>query len=188
MKKWSPVKEILFSYLAISKILYWLNTATTFSQHDLGNVWEAVIERLLFQDFSIILGVVVFFALDKLIALKKTKNSKILEQVIYYVIGYVALVSVTFTYIQILSLFFTVTVYSWSEFIAYGTIAYLVVTVVLNVKHYFKEKLKPEYTPSLESADSKISMLKLLYDDGALTQEEYENSKGRLSVAPGRSK
>jgi len=187
MKKWSPVKEILFSYLAISKILYWFNTATYMSQQDLGNVGVAILQRLLFQDFAIIMGVVIFFVLDRLIVFKKAKNSKILQQVIYYAIGYVALAGFVFIYSQILTLFFSVTVHSWVEFIIYGTIGYLVVTVVLNLKHYFKEKLKPEYIPQLDSADKKTSMLKRLYEDGVLTQEEYENSKRRLSGAKPQS-
>jgi hypothetical protein len=157
------------------------------SQQDLGNVGVAILQRLLFQDFAIIMSVVIFFLLDRLIVFKKAKNSKILQQVIYYAIGYVALAGFVFIYAQIIMRFVPVTVYSWGEFIIYGTIGYLVVTVVLNLKHFFKEKLKPEYIPQLDSADKKTSMLKLLYEDGVLTQEEYENSKCRLSGAKPQS-
>jgi len=179
--KWSPLKEILFTYLAISKVMYWFNTITYMNQQDFGNIWEAVLMRLLNHDLIIIIGVVIFYFLDKLVVFKKTKKNKILEHIIYYAIGYVIIVGITFIYIQITMLIFEFTVYSWSGYIIYGTIGYIAVVVVLNIKHYSKEKLKPKYNQTLESEDDKLSVLKLLCEDGTLTQEEFENCKDRLS-------
>jgi len=42
---WSPVKEILFTYLAINKIMYWFATITAINQSDLGNVGEVMVMR-----------------------------------------------------------------------------------------------------------------------------------------------
>ena len=185
IKKWAPIKEMLFTYLAVSKILYWLDTASYMNQHDLGNVWQAVLLRFVNRDFMIIVSVVAFYFLDKYVVFKKSKSSKILEHIVYYIIGYVAIAAVTFIYIRILMLFAPVTVDSWVEFIGYGTLGYLVVIVVLELKQYFKGKQKPKHTPPPDSpppdnANDKSSMLKLLHDDGTLTKEEYENAMSRL--------
>jgi len=179
--KWSPIKEILFSYLAISKILYWLNTITAMNQSGLDGVFDTVFIRLVEQDIPIILSVIVFFFLDKLIVWKKSKYGKLLENVVFYVVGYIALMGVVFIYSLILHLLFgPVQVDSWGQFIGYLTLAYLVVAAVLNIKLYFKTKAAPEYALPAKSADDKVTMLKILLDDGVLTQEEFDQKKAKL--------
>jgi len=141
-KKWSPVKEILFSYLAINKIMYWFNTITAMNQSDLEGIGEAILMRFLSQDLLIILSVVIFFFLDKLIHFKKSKYSNVLEHVIFYAAGYVILAIIAFVYILVVGLFFPIHIYSWSALVGYGTAGYIVVVIVFNIKYYLKSKEK----------------------------------------------
>jgi len=182
--KWSSAKEILFTYLAITKILYYFNTITAIEHRSLGNIAETVLMRLN-QDAIIIVGVILFFYLDKFIQLKKSKYSKILENIVFYVIGFAALMGVTFIYIGIMALIFGseyIQIDSWGAFIGYGVTGYIVVAVVLNLKYYFKEKEKPKYDPPIHSAEDKLIMLEILHDSGILTQEEFENKKEMLHI------
>lgn len=191
-KKWSPVKEILFTYLALNKILYWTNTITALNQSDLGNVSRIVIIRLLNQDLLIILGVITFYFLDKRIALKKSKYSNILEYVVVYSIGYVLLMGIAFVYILIFNLIFSSQSFSFGEFVRWFialvpsyTIGYLVAVFALEIKQFFKKKGKESSTfdESAKSTDDKLDMLRVLLNDGVLTQEEFDNkSEILLSV------
>ena len=147
--KWSPIKEILFTYLAINKIIYWFNTITAMNQSDLGNVGQAVILRLLNQDLLLIIGVTAFFFLNKLIEQKKSKYSNFWEFIIFYVIGYIGLMGIAFVYNLIMNLIFLPQTFSLGEFVREFisflpnvTIGYIVVAVVLEIKLYFKKKGK----------------------------------------------
>jgi len=169
---WMPVKEMLFTYLAISKILYWFSTITALGQEDLGRVWLAVLERFLSQDILIILGVIFFFFLDKYIQKKRSIRSKSLENFLFYGIGGIVLLSVSLIYALVMSLFFAWQIdIGW--FISSMLAAYIVVTIVLNLKDYFKSKASPDYALSEKSTDDKLKMLEVLHSDGILTQEEF---------------
>jgi len=178
--KLSPVKEILFTYLAISKIIYWFNTITAMDHSNLAGVGEAVLMRLLGHDIMIVLGVVAFFFLDKFIEFKKSKQNKILDNIIYYAAGYVVLLGVSQAYMWVLSWFFEFTpTGSWVVSIAYTFAMYLVVVIAFNIKYHFKAKEKSEYL-SVKTTDDKIAVLKNLLDEGVLTQEEFDGKKEKL--------
>ncbi|MCL2396540.1 MAG: SHOCT domain-containing protein [Defluviitaleaceae bacterium] len=189
-KSWSPIKEMLFTYLAITKILYWVNTIAAMNQNDLGSAGEAVLMRLINQDAMLIVGVVAFYFLDKRIALKKSKYSSILEYVIFYAVGYVVLMGIAFVYNAAMGLIFSAQYFSWGEFVSAFigflpgvTLGYLAVVVIFEIKHYFKKKTAPGYEPPAKSAEDKLAMLKILLDDGVLTQEEFDCKKGKLMDA-----
>ncbi|MCL2563963.1 MAG: SHOCT domain-containing protein [Oscillospiraceae bacterium] len=176
-KKWAPIKEILFSYLAISKALYWINTVAAMNQSDMGGAGEAVLMRFLMQDMPIILIVLAFFALDKLVTLKQSKHSKILENIVYYVIGFGVVLGVMLGYNWLVGQFFLmqpIVIDSWGAFLGVGVLWYLAIIVILNLKFYFKAKTKPEYT---RSAEDKVAMLQVLLDEGVLTQEEFARKR-----------
>ena len=73
-KHWQTVKEILFAYLAISKLMTWGGYFQNLGQ---GNLWddialsgERLLSRLLNQDLMLISGVILFFFLERLIYAK----------------------------------------------------------------------------------------------------------------------
>lgn len=183
-EKWSPIKEILFTYLAVNKIMYWFNTIINLNQSDLGNVSEIVLERILTQDLQLIIGVAVIFYLDKLIELKKSKYSSVLEYALFYVIGFVVLASISFTYNLIMVMIFSAQNVNISEFagefisfMPIFALGYLVVAVALEAKLYFKKKETKTYEHAACGNEDKLAMLKILLDDNTLTQEEYDNKK-----------
>jgi len=179
-RNWSPIKEMLFSYLAVAKILYYFNTVMAVENRGLGNVAEAIIMRLN-QDAIIIIGVVLFYYLDKFIKMKKSKYSTVLEYVIFYAVGYVMLMGVAFAYLGIMLLIFgTEDVYfgSWGVMIGYSIVSYSVVAIALNIKEYFKGKAKP--VPAYSTSD-KFAMLEELHNAGILTQEELVSKKEMLN-------
>lgn len=190
--RWLPIKEILFTYLAISKIMYWFNTIVAMNQSDLGNVGEAVLMRFLNQDLMLIISVMAFFVLNQLIELKKSKYSTVLEYVVFYAIGYVVLVGIVFVYNLIMILIFSAQYFSLGEFVRgfisfmpSFTLGYLVVAAALEIKLYFKKKVKPAYVLSVQSTGDTLAMLKALLDDGVLTQEEFDCKKEKLLLRDG---
>ena len=95
-KTWSTAKEILFLYLATSKILYWFNTImqTTLDGFD-ANIIELVLNRFFQQDMLIILAIIAFLVIEKI-------TKKIILQ---YIILYVFLLSAAFLQIWLVQHF-----------------------------------------------------------------------------------
>jgi hypothetical protein len=178
MKKiWSPAKEILFTYLAITKIIYWYNTITAMD----AGMGEAVMSRLLYQDAIIILAIISLYYLDKRIAVNKSKYSNILEHILFYVIGFVAVVGVSLIYQRLM--FGPLQIDTFGAFMrAIGNfvVGYSVIIIAFNAKSYFKAKVKPEKAPSAQNTGDKLVVLNDLLDDGTLTPEEFEKIKNRL--------
>jgi len=176
-KTWTPLKEMLFSYLAVTKILYWLNTVTALNQAGFGVVTQAVAGRLLSQDVLIIASILIFAFLDKRISSKKSRHSSILGHVIFYAVGYAAVFGFAAGYALLMSRVFEgMAIDSWAAFFAYGTFGYLVIVIVLNIKYHFKAKSKAANIPK----DEKLAALNILLDGGILTQEEFASKTSAL--------
>jgi len=174
--KWSTFKEMLFTYLAVTKILYWFNTIVALHQDDLESVGRAVLMRLVSQDILIIVIVILLYFLEKHIALKKSRYSKFLESVVMYLIGYVVLVSIYYVnYLAMRQIMEDVHIY-WGEFFIYSFGGYIVIFIVLNIKEY----LKPKPAPTAHTVEDKLTMLSALLDANVLTQEEYDQKKAIL--------
>ena len=186
-EKWKPVMEILFTYLAISKILYWYNNVTAMGQGDVLGAIEGFLMRFVYNDLILIIGVIFFYFLDKLIVLKKSRERTVLkgiiENIVFYAVGYVVLMVISTVYSVVLAIAAgTFGEFSWSGFIVFvgSTLpAYLVVCVALAIKEYSKKKGKEiaECETDAESKDKKLSMLESLLRDGVLTQEEFDGKK-----------
>jgi len=198
LKKWSPVKEILFTYLAINKILYWAYIIMGMEEISFASGGKVLLDRFLAQDLVIIACIILMFYLDWRIKEKRTKYNIVVEHVIPYSIGYVAFLGVTLVSNALrLVIFYTENI-TWSEYISFFvgsiiplTIGYLVVIVALEIKLYFKNAGKKAAEESLldqslnessktRSIEDKLSMLKVLFDDGILNQEEFEDKKEKL--------
>jgi len=177
MKKtrWLAIKEMLFSYLAISKILYWLNY---FNDMQVESAGTAVLDRFLNQDIIIIASVIIFFVLEKFIYMKKnSKYDNIITSIKLYGIGYIALIGFFYLYSWIMSLFLEVTFPGFWTMIGSSLIGFIVIAFLLNLKYSFKFK-KTEY----KIIDDKLTMLETLLKEGILTQDEF-NQKKKLLVS-----
>ena len=189
-EKWKPVMEILFTYLAISKILYWYNNVTAMGQGDILGAMEGFLIRFLHNDLILIIGVIFFYFLDKLIVLKKSRErtvlKSIIENIVFYVVGYCVLMVISTVYSVVLAIVAgTFGEFSWSGFmvfIGYTLPAYAVVCVVLFIKEYSKKKGKEiaESETDSQNKDKKLSMLESLLKDGILTQEEFDGKKEKV--------
>ena len=159
-------------YLAISKIWYWFNAITVMSLNDTGvdGVGRLILVRLLERDIVIITSVIAFFFLDKFLSSKKSKVS---EELLFFGIEYVVFIGLVWIYTLILDFFSERQIsFSLGSFI-YFTVGYLVVAVIMHLKHYFKAK----ETPATKSKADKLTMLQALLDEGILSQEEFEQKK-----------
>lgn len=182
--KWTTFMEMLFMYLAISKILYWFGTVYAMVQDDLGSVAEAVLMRLLNQDVMIIVGVVLFFGLEKLIDMKKAKYNKFMEYILLYVVGYILLMGAFLAYSLIINLFLEAS-FNWNEFLYFIRLSllwYLIIIIILNTKSYLKGKEKKitEDDPAIYSKEEKLTMLEILLKNDILTQEEFDIKREKV--------
>jgi len=177
-RKWPPFKEMLFIYLAITKIFYWYNTIIETAQNDLGSLGWVVLNRVLGQDLIIIASIIIMSSLDKYIQkvsyIEGQKYSRVLREIKIYAFGYVAFMGFILIYFWVLSVLFGDQL-NWGFVIVYSSAAYLVVSVGLEIKIYLKRKFAPADALPTHSAEDKLAMLKALHDDGILTQEEYDS-------------
>lgn len=139
-RNWSKLKEGIILYLAISKILYWINTVGEMSQGNLGNAWPVIINRILNQDLPLILVIITLVLIDM------SKGKHYLK----LFIGYLGYLVVLFLYTLIVQQIFQG---SWGlGFAVFGslfwefTLQFVIISVVLSLKEYFtgKVKEKPE--------------------------------------------
>jgi len=151
-KKWLPIKEILFTYLAISKVLYWVETAGQMGQGDLSIAVNAVLMRMLDRDILLVATVIFFYFLDKLI-MKKSKSGSIAKYIMLYVVGFVGMIGLFYIYIWILSWFFEIQIPPLGSLAGSMLIGYVVAIIVLNAKYYFKAKEKETIMEVLEEDD-----------------------------------
>jgi hypothetical protein len=188
-EKLFPIKEMLFTFLAINKILYWVDTITAINPDGIGDVIGVVLTRLLNQDLILIIGVVGFFFMDKRIESKKSKHSNIVETVIFYAIGYVGMMVIVLVHSVAINLIFAAQGFSLGEFarafldfLPSGTLAYLAVVVVMEIKQSFKAKDKKKAANAIpvHSTDDKLAMLQVLLDNDVLTQEEFDSKSVKL--------
>jgi len=106
-----------------------------------------------------------------------SKHNKALKQIVEHVIAFVLLMGVLITFLWARNLFLGFdSDFDWGGSLIFGGIAYLVITVVFEVKKYLKKKEMTAYI-SVLSTDEKLAMLETLRDNGIFTQEEYDRKK-----------
>ena len=181
-KRWLPIKEILFAYLAVSKMLYWVETFQTMEYPGFGGVGELVLMRLLNRDLLLIISVILFYLLDMLIWKKGSGGNRILKHTVFYAIGFVGMVSLFYIYTWILNWFFVIEIPALGVVVSNMIGGYIVIAIALEIKYYFKAKEKETFQAGLPapSADDKLAMLQVLLDDGVLTQTEFEHKKEKV--------
>ena len=163
MKKWFSIKSVLFTYLALNKVLYWFNTITTLEQTDFRIVANVFISRLLSQDLLIILIVIAFAYLNYKIEQKRENPNSIFSYIIFYTVGYVMLICLTFIYFLIVALILQTEYFYFIGYIRMflmalptATVLYIAACTTLEVKEYFKTKEKetPNDISSIKGEDN----------------------------------
>jgi len=125
-KNWSTLKEMLFTYLAISKIGYWINNIIQLAEIDFENVGQLVLSRFIMQDLPIIFAILMFHFVDRF------KINEILKYAIMYVVLLVGLHILVWRISYEIGFSFDLAV----NF----TIIYVVTIIILNIKYYLKQK------------------------------------------------
>ena len=174
-------KELLFGYLAISKLMYWMNNISAIQQDALIEVWRFVLNRLLSQDIMIVWMLVAMFLLEYYIDTHPSVSKGKVRHILVYGIGYLVYIASVVTYILLLSFFIDTQIGSWGELILSFTGFYAIACVVMNVKEHMKKKEAEMYIPAEEvigKADGDtLALLTALHERGVLTTDEYESKK-----------
>jgi len=174
-------KELLFAYLAISKLMYWTNNIVAIQQSGISGILYMIVSRLLAQDIMTIWILIVMFYLEYYIETHPAISKGLLKSVLLYIIGYVLYVASIVTYMLILGLFIDVQISSWADVVVHYSIFYLIACVVLNLKGRMKKKEAEIYILEEKANEDTLVLLSALHERGVLTLEEYESKKARLS-------
>ena len=182
--KTKAFKEMLFTYLAISKAIYWIDLVTG-AQIDGAEGFVAMLmplfHRLVERDALIIAFIIVTYLIEQKL-LQKFGKSNIQKHFVVHASGFAVLIALYYAYVFILSLFVDVYIPSFISFTLNMLVAYAVIAVILEVKTRFKAK-QYEKENSINK-DDKLSALKTLHDSGLMTNEEFESKKAMIGEAP----
>jgi len=132
--KWAVAKTILITYLAVSKILYWIDAASDMMQGDFGSAWLSVVLRIIGRDGPLLLAVIGF------VAIHRTRGRLWIK----LIVGYAATIGILFSYLFIMVSLGRIYVMSYLNLFVYYSISYVVINVVLLLKDLLKRKAKTD--------------------------------------------
>ena len=134
-QKWTFFKTVIITYLAISKILYWIDTASDMMQGDLGGAGFAIFARVVVREMPLILAVIGFSFIHK------SKGRLWIK----LIVGYVATIAILFSYLFIAPLFINLVVVTpLFDLFVYYSVSYAIINLVLIGKDFLKKKTKAE--------------------------------------------
>ena len=148
-KKWATIKNLLITYLATSKMLYWFTTVSEAVESDFYGVAETIVNRILSREVLVIGGVVLAFVLQKffnklaVVIITKFGQKRYAVHLCYaviYIIFYVLVFGLVFVYLFVLDEFFDVQIFSFFEFLPTATIAFFAVAIISHIKNSIKVK------------------------------------------------
>jgi len=174
-------KTLIFSYLAISKLMYWINTIATIQQDELGEVWRMVLNRILTQDIMLILVLAALFLLEHYITTHPSITNGLIKGIMVHVIGYIIYLAIITLYVLALNFFADIQIANWGGFIFDVSIFYILACVVLEIKDHMKKKEAEMYIPVEQVDKNSLSLLSTLYKRDVLTKDEYESKKAAIS-------
>ncbi|MCL2362861.1 MAG: hypothetical protein FWC73_13735 [Defluviitaleaceae bacterium] len=141
-QKWTFVKTALITYLAASKILYWIDAASDMMQADIGGARIAILFRIIGRDLPLVLAVIGF------VFIHKSKGRLWLK----LIVGYVATITILFSYLFIMEAIGRIYIASsYLSLFTYYSVSYAVINVVLLGKDFLKRRAKTEEISLLSS-------------------------------------
>jgi len=171
------IKELLFAYLAVTKVMYWLNT---FAGLDgLGEFGSAFVSRMIGQDIVVIIILIAMYIMDERFFRGKSDRD-VVANIKLFSMGLIVFLGVVTVYTLLIGLFFEVTVNSWPQFILDFSIGFVVIYVFVFLKDMVKKKQAEKYALDTSTDEAKIAMLKSLCEAGVLTQEECDTKCSSL--------
>jgi len=133
-QKWTFIKTALITYLAVSKILYWIDAASDMMQGDFGGARVAVIIRIIGRDLPLVLAVIGFVFIHK-------SRGRLWIKLI---VGYAATIAILFSYLFIMVSIGRIYVTSYLNLYVYYSVSYAIINLVLLGKDLLKRKAKTE--------------------------------------------
>ena len=180
-KKWLPVKQMLVTYLAISKMLYWINVIST--AQGLEGMWRAISERLLYRDIVLIIFIVFIYIFEYQFIEKQQKWTGISAQIKLNIVGCAMLLIILTTYVWVTSLIrsvpFDVVLFLRGHMLNYMVI-YSIIAGTLTAKESYKKKEAAEYALDIQCTNIKCEMLECLLAEGVLSKEEFDKQRAKL--------
>jgi len=174
-------KELLFAYLAISKLMYWMNNIAAIQHEGLQGIGLMILNRLLIQDIMTIWILVAMALLTNYIDTHPAVTRGFVKSILLYSIGYVVYVGSIVIYTLVLNQILASQVGSWVEHILGFSIFYVIACVVLSIKDRLKKKEAEMYIPAEKINEDSLALLSTLYKRGVLTQEEYLGKKSEVT-------
>jgi len=177
-------KELFFAYLAISKLMYWVDNIAVVSQDGFIGVVELVVNRLINQDIMVVWILVAMFLLDHYIETHPNVSKSWLKKILLYGIGYAIYISSILLYMLILALLPITGLMGidalpaiLQEVIVAYSIFYVIACVFLFLKDGMKKKEAEKYIQETITNEDSLVMLTTLCERGVITQEEFECKK-----------
>jgi len=134
-QKWTFAKTALITYLAASKILYWIDAASEMIQSDIGGARIAIFIRVIGRDLPLILAVIGF------VFIHRSKGRLWIK----LIIGYGATIFILFLYLFIMVSLGRIYLASSPLYLfAYYSVSYIVISLVLIGKDFMKRRAKAE--------------------------------------------
>ena len=176
-------KELLFSYLAITKLMYWIGNLAGIDEF--GGAVNLVIDRLIVQDIMVIWILIAMFLLDHYVETRPSLTSSIIKRLLTYGLGYIIYIGSIVGYILLLAVLPITDMQGLSqaldfmgEVLIFYSVFFVIACVFLSLKDRMKKSDAEKYIA--ESEDNTLSLLATLHSRGVLTQSEYESKKAEI--------
>ena len=180
-RNWKPIKEMLIAYLAVSKILYWINIIS--ATDNIEGMIHSVSQRLLEQDIVLILFIVFGYLFEAKLIWKQKKWNSVFTQIVLAVGSYVVFIIILTAYLRVMAWIFPIPSgfgFFWLNNILSWSITYFIIMIAMTLKQHFKKKEAAEYVLDVQSTSIKLEMLETLLADGVLSQDAFDKQKEKL--------
>ena len=137
-RKWSALKDGLITYLAISKIFYWMNIIGDMADSNFEDAWPFILDRLLGRDLPLIIIIAALFIIDNL------KGNLYIK----LAFGYVAYIAILFVYSIVINWILgdgpMVGIRFFGSSFMLFTMQFVIISTILAAKERFMKKVKDE--------------------------------------------
>jgi hypothetical protein len=168
-RSWT-LKQLLFAYLAITKVWYWLDTLSGIDT--ISAFGTTLLTRMLQQDIMVVIVLICMFTLDDFVTSRE--GNTLWATAKTHIIGlfiFLALILGWHFFISATGLM-TANITDWGAFVLQWSILYAIFAGALTAKDKLKKKEAEQYIPDASTDEGKISMLNSLCEAGVLTREE----------------
>jgi len=171
--------NVIITYLAVSKVLYWVDMIAGLDGTGFGAVAHGVFMRLLDRDL-IMITIIILITILSAVVDRKSKAGEIQKLIFVYIIMYIAMIGLYYGYVALLNLFIHVEFAPLGGLMLSTAQGYVAIIVFFTIKDYLKKKADKELAADpadgeLTMAQSRIAILQTLLDDGILTQDEFND-------------